>query len=1699
MIQQKILGRLLPSLLLVSMPFGATADDSPAVRLSYFRDVRPIFQAHCQGCHQPAKRGGGYAMTSYAELLKPGESETASIVPGDPDASYLVDLITPTDGEAEMPKGKQPLSQSERDVIRAWIEEGAHDDSPPATRAAYSPEHPPVYSRPPVITSIDYSPDGSLLAISGFHEVIVRTANGAYLVARLVGMSERIESARFSPDGKRIAVAAGNPSRSGEIQIWDVESRSLSLSIPLTFDTVYGVSWSPDAKMVVVGCSDSIVRGFDAQTGEQVFFNGAHDDWPLETVFSTQGSHIVSVGRDMSTKLYEVGTQRFVDNVTSITPAALKGGISALDRHPTLDQIAVGGSDGTPRIYRMERVTKRVIGDDANLLRRFPAMRGRVFGVSYSPDGKVIACGASLNGTGQVFTYPAEIDPAMPDDIKKIVETVVTQQNAEQKKQLEDYVTQNTAPLSQTELPASVYTVAFNPDGTAIAAAGADGLIRLINPADGAILSQFLPITVQEQDAGFQDAVDVIPTPLVAEASTDALPTGTSIESIVVVPNEVQLTGPYEYSQILVTGVLNTGDAIDLTRLVTMQSEGGIVEVQDSGRIIPRKDGTALISIRWGETQSEVSVSVSGMQSPEPVNFVRDVNPVLSRLGCNAGTCHGSKDGKNGFKLSLRGYDPILDARGFTDDVKSRRTNVASPADSLMLLKSTGSVPHVGGQITRSGEAYYEIIRRWIGEGAKLDLDVERVASISIEPLNPVVQNLGSRQQMRVLAHYSNGTTRDVTHEAYIESGNTEVAEVNRAAVVTAVRRGEAPILARYEGQYVATTLTAMGDRGGFAWQEPETWNDVDRFVAEKWERVKVLPSDLCSDDEFVRRVFLDLTGLPPSADEVQAFVTDARPTREKRDELIDRLVGSEAYIEYWTNKWADLLQVNRKFLGPEGAKLFRDWIRASVAENKPYDTFCHDILTATGSNKENPPASYYKILRDPDLMMENTTQLFLAVRFNCNKCHDHPFERWTQDQYYDTAAYFARVGLKRDPQNAEGNIGGTAVEGAKPLWEVVFEKDSGEVVHDRTGAETPPRFPYDESLPIPSDVTRREQLADWITSPENDYFAKSYVNRIWGYLTGVGLIEPLDDIRAGNPPSNPQLLNWLTAKFIESGFNVQELMKTICKSRTYQLSVATNEWNADDTLNYAHALPKRLPAEVLYDAVYTVTGSAMKIPGVPEGTRAAALPDAGVSLEDGFLANLGRPARESACECERASGLQLGPVMALMNGPTISGAISQSDNAIAQLASEHEDLSELTRQIFLRVLNREPRPVEVATVVDLQAGLRSEHEQLTESLRFYEEQIAPTIAKQKAKRESAIQETESAIAARTEAIRPQEEAAEQARQEKIAVAKHAVEAHLATASERAGTWEQTALQSQTGWTALDFDQLKTTSGAKLEKQDDLSVFASGPNNRKGAYVVSAQTDLQQITAIKLEVLTDDRLANKGPGRSPNGNFVLSELTMQAWPADKPDEKQTIKLQNAKADFAQEGFPIETAIDGKQPNNGNGWATHPKTGQDRVATFELAEPLNLEAGAVLHFTLDQNYLDNKHSIGKFRISVTTGPTPVNFGHPERVVAIVNTPKADRTEEQQAKLIDYFNEQDSELHTLQQALAEAEKPRPDDPELVKLREELKLRQQPVPDDPQLVRLRRAVELSQQQLQNDRLTVAQDLTWALVNSPAFLFNH
>ncbi len=1670
----------------------------PSKPVSFYKHIRPIFQAQCNGCHQPAKKKGDYIMTEFAALLKGGE-EAVAVVPGKASESNLLKLIKPdAHGKVEMPQKADALHATQIALIERWINEGAKDDTPASAKAQYDMAHPPVYVTAPAVTSVEYSPDGAMIAVAGYHEVLVHQADGSGLVARLVGLAERIQKLAWSPDGKKIAVTGGSPARMGEIQIWDVAAKKLELSKSLTFDTIYGASWSPDGKQLAFGCADNAVRAIDTATGKETLFMGGHSDWVLDTVWGVDGKHVVSCGRDMSVKLTEVATMRFVDNVTSITPGALKGGVQVLARHPQRNEVLIGGTDGVPAIYRMERLTKRVIGDNANLIRKFPAMQGRIFGVDFAPDGKRIVAGASFEGTGAVNIYSSEYDSTMPDAVKKLVETV----NGKGK-ELDDWIVKDVKQLSSTPLPSGVFSVTFSPDGKTIAAAGQDGQIRLIDAATGKIAKEFVSVPlVKEKVLAASDVIadDTVRVDVKKDDKVETLHTGPTVASIEVEPANIKIAKPSEYAQILITAKMSDGTRADVTRMAKITAaKGDVVQIDSRGMVRPDKDGATAINISFMGRTASVPANVSGLNVALKPDYVRDIMPITSKLGCNQGTCHGAKEGKAGFKLSLRGYDPIYDVLAYADELASRRANVASPEHSLMLLKASGAVPHEGGQLTVPGELYYESLKAWISQGAKVNLATPRVTSIELSPKNPVIERIGGRQQLRVIARYADGYVKDVTAEAFLESGNGDVIEADKKGLMTSLRRGEAPILARFEGAYAATTITVMGDRTGFAWKQPETWNKIDELVAQKWQRMKIEPSGVCSDEDFLRRIHLDLTGLPPKAEEVLAFINDKRDLRSKRGEVIDKLIGNPDFIEHWSNKWADMLQVNSKFLGTEGAAGLRTWIKQQVADNTPYDRFAYRIVTATGSNKDNPAAAYFKTVRTPEELVENTTHLFLATRFNCNKCHDHPFEKWTMDQYYETASYFAQINLAGDPQAKGATIGGSAVEGAKPLYEIVSDKKDGDVLHLRTNKPVAPKVPYDAALVSQAATTRRDQFATWMTSPENDYFAMSYANRIWGYLTGTGVIEPLDDIRAGNPPSNPELLQYLTNEFIQSGFNVRHLMKLIATSRTYQLSLSTNKWNEDDKTNYSHAKARRLPAEVLFDSVFAVTGSMPNIPGVPKGTRAAALADAQIKLQDGFLTNFGRPARESVCECERSNDVNLGPVMALMSGPTVGDAISDSGNAIAKLTAEIQDDRQLVDAIFVRIINRHATPKEIDAALESMAGLDSEHKTLAAVAQAKEAEQKPFIAKAEQDRLVAIKAAEAELKAYQAKIAPENAKKEAARQTAIQTAEAKVKAAFDTAALNQPKWEN-YLDLTTEWHVLDLKAQRAGGVEKIDVLPDGSLLATPYAEGKqttGNYLLLGKSDLQGITGIKLEMLPDDRLPSNGPGLAPDGNFVLGEFVVTTDAADVKRKRgsgvaQTLK--NPKADFEQNSFPIGEAL--KKGNRDKGWAVSPDTGFRHEAIFAFEKPITNEGGTSFSIQMTSNFQNGKYNPGRFRLWVTTSPQ-IRFGVPADVAAALKAAK--RTPAQIATLTAHFLNQFRDYQSQKKTLAAAKKPLPVDPQLIALETKHVNAQNPIVLNPKLIQLRRDSDLSAKQLTNKRLTAAQDLAWALINSPAFLFNH
>jgi len=764
-------------------------------------------------------------------------------------------------------------------------------------------------------------------------------------------------------------------------------------------------------------------------------------------------------------------------------------------------------------------------------------------------------------------------------------------------------------------------------------------------------------------------------------------------------PAKLELNGIRDSRRVLVSGKTADGQVVDLTLDAKLVVEGDAVAIEDDGYVSPRKEGAAKLIVKAAGKEIAVAVEVKDAK-PMPVSFVREIQPSMSKVGCNQGTCHGAQEGKNGFKLTLRGYDPETDYFALVDDLSGRRFNRSLPSQSLMLLKPTQGVPHVGGFLFDEDSRYYKLIHGWIAEGCQYD-SAARVARLEVFPSSPVIDREGRKLQQIVIAHYPDGTSRDVTRDAVFSSSDFNVATVTNSTgnsgVVESIRRGETAILVRYEGAYAANPITVLGDRTGFAWVDSPEYNFIDTKVNDKLKKMKTLPAELCSDAEFLRRVSVDLTGLPPSLEQVKAFLADPRESRVKRNARIDELLDSSEYIDHWTLKWSDLLLANRKFVTEKGVWGYRNWIRNGIALNKPYDKYVTELLTANGSTFQNPAANYYRVSREPTAAMENLTQVFLGTRFSCNKCHDHPFERWTQGQYYQLSAYFSAVGRKP----------GTIAE-----EEVIFPLRSPQaVVNPRSNAAVPAKFPFEHasSTGVDAHGDLREQLAQWLTSKDNPYFATAIVNRYWSYLMGRGIIDPVDDIRSSNPPSNTELLKALTDDFVAHGMDLKQLLRTIAQSHSYQRSFQTNKWNADDAQNYSHFNPRRLTAEELFDAIMIAADSPVSLPGVPAGFRATQLPDPNIQI--GFLDMFGRPPREIPCECERAAEVSLAQTLNLINGPTVSEAIIHPKGLIARLIAANTDEKTLIEDLYLSVLNRYPTDAERSTAGGYFVGVSSRAE----------------------------------------------------------------------------------------------------------------------------------------------------------------------------------------------------------------------------------------------------------------------------------------------------------------------------------------------------------------------------------------------------
>jgi len=763
-----------------------------------------------------------------------------------------------------------------------------------------------------------------------------------------------------------------------------------------------------------------------------------------------------------------------------------------------------------------------------------------------------------------------------------------------------------------------------------------------------------------------------------AEAKVASIEFQATAATVVDGVQTLMLKGADERRQLLVNAKLTDGALRDATREATFSVEPkGVVTVTKAGRVIPAGNGRATIVAKVADGKdAALAVSVSGFDETHPVNFPNQIVPIFTKLGCNGGGCHGKSGGQNGFRLSLLGFEPQEDYEYLVKESRGRRIFTAAAERSLLLLKGVAALPHGGGKLLETDSDDYRLLTRWIRQGMPYgNPEDPKVERIEVFPKQRIMTMEGE-QQLVALAHYTDGSVEDVTRSALYEPNDKEMAEADKDGHVQIFDRpGDVAIMVRYQAQVAVFQATIP--LGAPVGELPKPKNFVDELVFKKLKMVGMPPSAISDDATFIRRVTLDIAGRLPSMEEARAFQADKDPA--KRDKLIDRLIASGDYADNFANKWGALLR-NKRTTGAHahGTYAFHGWIRDSLYNNKPYDQFVREVVAASGEIGNNPPVAWYRQVKDSTAQLEDSAQLFLGMRLQCAQCHHHPFEKWSQKDYYSFSAFFSRIGKRGGP---------------RPTEEMIFHRRGKASAKNKKNNETVlPAGLGSEPLDIPVDEDPRHALADWMGASDNPFFAKALVNRYWKHFFGRGLVDPEDDMRATNPATNPELLDALAQDFINSGFDLKRLVRLITESKTYQLSATPNEHNAVDKHNFARFYPRRLGAESLFDAINSVTDFKTAFAGLEKGTRAIQLPDNSYNDSVFFLKIFGRPDSSSACECERSDDASLAQSLHLINSKGIQDKLTNPKGRAAALAADDKRKDEdKIKDLYYMVYSREP------------------------------------------------------------------------------------------------------------------------------------------------------------------------------------------------------------------------------------------------------------------------------------------------------------------------------------------------------------------------------------------------------------------------
>lgn len=757
-------------------------------------------------------------------------------------------------------------------------------------------------------------------------------------------------------------------------------------------------------------------------------------------------------------------------------------------------------------------------------------------------------------------------------------------------------------------------------------------------------------------------------------------------------PSAIKLESASDFHSVIAYAHYQDASTRDVTAKLNLTLADPSIAKLEGNKLLPLKDGQTTLTLSLGNHSAKVPVTVSQATTPRPVSFQLDVMPVITAAGCNTGSCHGSARGQDGFQMSLFGYDPKGDYHRITRELPGRRINLAIPEASLFLTKAAGQVPHTGGKILAQDSKHYQTILDWIKAGAEYDAkDIAQPESIKIQPKELVTKGAGIDSSYTVTAHYSDGSDRDVTAlSTFTSSNDNSLAMDDKTKVATSSQRGEAFIMSRFHTFTQGSHAIVLPSKDRYTPHTETSGNFIDACIQKKLNKLRIIPAELCSDEVFLRRVYIDIIGKIPTPQQLATFLQDK--SEDKRATLIDSLLSQPEFNDIWVMKWAELLQI-RTFNNEVSYKaviLYHDWLRKQFVSNRPFNLIVKDILNARGGTFSNPPTNFYQVERDNLKLSENVAQVFMGTRLQCAQCHNHPFDQWTMEDYYGFAAFFAEVKRKK----AED-----------PREQIIFD-GKGEIKHPVTNATVAPKFLGAGTTPKKENNKLREMMADWLTAPENPWFAKNVSNIIWEHFLGRGIVHPVDDVRISNPPSNPELLEALAQKFTNDNYDFRSLVRDICNSNTYQRSTQTNASNQNDQRNFSRAIPRRMRAEVLLDVISQATNTQNKFKGLPRGAKAVSIADGNTSTY--FLNTFGRSTRKTVCSCEVKLEPNLSQALHLLNGESVNAKIAQG-KVVEELIKSGASDEELIHQLYLRCLSRPPLDKETQQLMSYFDGLDGE------------------------------------------------------------------------------------------------------------------------------------------------------------------------------------------------------------------------------------------------------------------------------------------------------------------------------------------------------------------------------------------------------